>query len=77
MKRLSSIIALAAIALCGCSSTNITKLVGALAKDPATSVIKITTIYGNISYTRVGILTNETASVNSDGSVILKAGTQQ
>jgi len=61
-----------ALLLAGCSSTNITKLVGALAKDPATSVVKVTTIYGTVSYTRVGVMTNETASVNSDGSVTIK-----
>lgn len=75
MKRLIPLLAL--IALTGCSSTNITKLVSALAKDPATSVVKITTIYGSVSYTRVGLMTNETASVNSDGSVILKSGSHQ
>lgn len=75
MKKLLFI--LPVLALTGCSSTNITKLVNALAKDPATSVVKITTIYGNVSYTRVGLMTNETASVNSDGSVILKSGTHQ
>lgn len=72
MKRLLLFVPL--LALTGCSSTNITKLVGALAKDPATSVIKISTIYGTVNYTRVGLGTNETASVNSDGSVILKSG---
>ncbi len=71
------IAALSLLGLTGCSSTNITKLVNALAKDPATSVVKITTIYGSVSYTRVGLLTNESASVNSDGSVILKSGDQK
>jgi uncharacterized lipoprotein YmbA len=75
MKRLLPILALTA--LCGCSSTNITKLVNALSKDPATSVIKVTTVYGTVSYTRVGLLTNESASVNSDGSVTLKSGNQK
>jgi len=75
MKKLLCILSL--IALTGCSSTNITKLVQALAKDPATSVIKISTVYGTVNYTRVGLMTNETASVNSDGSVILKSGTHQ
>jgi len=75
MKKLLCILSL--IALTGCSSTNITKLVQALSKDPATSVIKISTVYGTVNYTRVGLMTNETASVNSDGSVILKSGTHQ
>lgn len=66
------LVAIAGCSLTGCSSTNITKLVGALSKDPATCVVKVTTIYGTISYTRVGVMTNETASVNSDGSVTIK-----
>jgi len=63
---------LAVLLLAGCSSTNITKLVGALAKDPATSVVKVTTIYGSISYVRIGVTTNQTVSVNSDGSTTMK-----
>ncbi len=72
MKKFATITILAAMLLCGCSSTNITKLVNALAKDPSTSVIKITTIYGNVSYTRVGVMTNETATVSPDGTVSIK-----
>jgi hypothetical protein len=71
MKRLLILLPIA-LMLAGCSSTNITKLVGALAKDPAISVVKVTTIYGNVSYTRIGYRTNETTSVNSDGSVTIK-----
>ena len=63
--------------LCGCSPTNISNLVKAVAKDPATVIIKVSSVYGTVSYTRVGLLTNESASVNSDGSVILKSGTHQ
>jgi len=63
--------------LCGCSPTNISNLVKAVAKDPATVTIKVSSVYGTVSYTRVGLMTNETASVASDGSVILKSGTHQ
>jgi len=76
MKKLLPILALSAVALCGCSSTNITKLVNALSKDPAISIVKITTIYGNVSYTRIGGRTNESTSVNSDGSVTIKTNPQ-
>jgi uncharacterized protein YcfL len=71
MKR-TIIAALASLVLCGCSSTNITKLVAAAAKDPATIIIKVTTIYGNVSYTRIGVMTNETAQVTGDGTVTIK-----
>jgi len=64
--------ALAALLLCGCSSTNITKLTTALAKDPAIVVIKVSSVYGTVSFTRIGGRTNETTSVNSDGSVTIK-----
>lgn len=70
MKRLALILPI--LILTGCSSTNITKLVGALAKDPAISVVKVTTLWGTVSYTRIGGRTNETTSVNSDGSVTIK-----
>ena len=65
------------VLLCGCSPTNISNLVKAVAKDPATVTIKVSSVYGTVSYTRVGLMTNETASVASDGSVILKSGTHQ
>ena len=63
---------LAAILLAGCSSTNAAKIISAAAKDPATVQIKVTTIYGNVSYTRIGARTNETVTVSTDGSVTVK-----
>ena len=38
----------------GCSTTNITKLVGALAKDPATVAVQITSVYGTVTFVRTG-----------------------
>jgi uncharacterized lipoprotein YajG len=49
-----SVIAAACILLTGCSSTNITKLVGALSKDPACVAVQITSVYGTVTFVRVG-----------------------
>jgi hypothetical protein len=38
----------------GCSSTNITQLVGALAKDPATVAISVQSVYGTMYFMRTG-----------------------
>ena len=54
----TSLIALAAIALCGCSTTNITKLVEAASKDPAAVQIRVTSIYGTVTYQRANPGTN-------------------
>ena len=48
------ILAGACALLSGCSSTNITKLVGALAKDPACVAVQITSVYGTVTFVRVG-----------------------
>jgi hypothetical protein len=71
MKRLLILLPVALI-LAGCSSTNITKLVGALAKDPATSWVSVTTIYGTVKYVRIGVMTNESAQVSGDGTITIK-----
>jgi len=51
MKRL---LCLLPLLVAGCSTTNITKLVGALAKDPATVAVQITSVYGTVTFVRVG-----------------------
>ena len=38
----------------GCSSTNITKLVQALAKDPATVAVSVQSVYGTVYFMRTG-----------------------
>lgn len=48
------IIAAACIILTGCSTTNITKLVGALAKDPATVAVSVQSVYGTVYILRTG-----------------------
>jgi len=40
------------LCLCGCSTTNITKLVEAAAKDPAHVHIEVRSVYGVITYDR-------------------------
>ncbi len=41
-----------ALLLCGCSSTNITKLVQAAAKDPAKVHIEVRSPWGTVTYDR-------------------------
>jgi hypothetical protein len=55
----------------GCSTTNITKLTQALAKDPAIIVVNVGTVYGTVKLTRVGCVTNG-MSVSPDGTVTIK-----
>lgn len=59
------------LTLCGCSTTNITKLTQALAKDPAIVVVKVGTVYGTMNFTRVGSLTNG-MTISPDGTVSVK-----
>ncbi len=40
------------ISMCGCSSTNITKLVQAAAKDPAKVHIEVRSPWGTVTYDR-------------------------
>jgi len=69
MKRI--IVSALLIACTGCSSTNITKLTQALAKDPAIVVVSVNSVYGTVKFTRVGSITNG-MSVSPDGSVSMK-----
>jgi hypothetical protein len=68
MKRFASLLL---IACAGCSTTNITKLTEALAKDPAIVVLKIGTVYGTVNFTRVGSLTNG-MTISPDGTVSVR-----
>ena len=48
------------------------KVIDAMAKDKATVAVKITSVYGNATVTRIGqLLPGQTVSVNSDGSMVL------
>lgn len=70
MKKLLLLLPL--VALAGCSSTNITKLAVALAKDESTTMLTVTSVYGTVKYIRVGRATNESKTVSSDGTVTIK-----
>lgn len=61
-------LALLVVALCGCSSTNVSSLVKALAKDPATVSVRIRSIYGSVDFVRVGGATNS-VSISPDGTI--------
>ncbi len=59
------------LAIAGCSTTNVTKLVTALAKDPAIVVVNVGTVYGTVKFTRVGSVTNG-MTVSPDGTVTVR-----
>lgn len=68
---MKKIISLFLITCAGCSTTNISKLTEALAKDPAIVVVNIGTVYGTVKFTRVGCVTNG-LTVSPDGTVSVK-----
>jgi hypothetical protein len=68
MKHLASLLL---IACAGCSTTNITKLTQALAKDPAIVVVNVGTVYGTVKFTRVGCVTNG-MTISPDGTITIK-----
>jgi hypothetical protein len=55
-----------ALALTGCSTTNISKLVEAMAKDPATVCITVTSIYGTVKSYRTAA-PNATVKCDQEG----------
>lgn len=65
---LFSAAAAVAIAACGCSTTNITKLTKELAKDPAIVSVRVGSVYGTLNFVRVGVTTNG-VTVSPDGTV--------
>lgn len=56
MRFIRKLVLLSLLALCaaGCSTTNITSLVKALAKDPATVAISVQSVYGTVYFMRTG-----------------------
>lgn len=64
MKRLIPLL----IFLTGCSTTNITKLVKELAKDPAIVTVRVSSVYGTVNFTRIGGHTN-IVTVTPDGTI--------
>jgi hypothetical protein len=71
MKTKLIVLAMAAAALSGCSTTNITKLTQALAKDPAIVVLNVGSVYGTVRFTRVGSITNG-MTISPDGTVTVR-----
>lgn len=69
MKNLA-LLALLLPAVVGCSTSNLSKLVGQLKNDPAIVAAKVTTIYGTAQLTRVGGQTNS-VNVSPDGTITI------
>lgn len=70
MKKTLTLLALVAVAATGCVNSS---LVRALAKDPATAHMRITTIYGTIEVSRTNPGTNSAPhKVSADGGIEVK-----
>lgn len=59
--------------LAGCSTTNITKLVGQLKGDPATVFVSVQSVYGTVRFIRSNPRTNESVTISPDGTVTIKS----
>jgi len=57
--------------LCGCSSTNISRLASELAKDDATVIVNVGTVYGTMKVIRTNPRTNQTVTISPDGTVAI------
>ena len=71
MKKTLALLSAVALLGVGCSTTNVTKLVEAMSKSDATVVTKINTVYGTSSFIRTNPRTNQTATINPDGTVVI------
>lgn len=59
------------LAVTGC--TGLASTVQQLKDDPAIISAQVTTIYGNLKFSRVGVRgTNETVTVGTDGTITIK-----
>ena len=73
MKRILLLPLLALPLMGGCMTNNAAKLAAALAKDPATVHLRVTTIYGVIEFSRTAPLTNSMAhTISPDGTISVK-----
>jgi hypothetical protein len=70
---MKTLIITAVLLLCaGCSTTNISKLVQAASKDPATVHLRVSSIYGTVDYWRINPMTNSLPyNISPDGSVTM------
>lgn len=67
------VLALALVLFLPTGCTGLASTVRELKEDPAIISAQITTIYGNLKFTRVGSRgTNETVSVATDGTISIK-----
>jgi len=57
--------------LTGCSTTNLADVMQQAAKDDATVVVNVSTIYGTGRFIRTNPRTNQTATVSPDGTVTI------
>ena len=72
MKPILPVLVLASLLATGCSATNISKLVTAIGKDPASVSLRVTSVYGTVTYTRTNPMTNSLAhSLAPDGTIIV------
>ena len=59
--------------LSGCTTSNAAKLAAALAKDPATVHLRVTSIYGVIEFSRTAPTSNSLAhTISPDGTISVK-----
>lgn len=64
------ILILLPLLLCGCATSNMNKLVKALANDHSTVHVRVNTIYGTLDFTRTNPSTNSLPhSIDPDGRV--------
>lgn len=70
--KLTTFLLLAPI-LCSMGCAGLASTVKELKDDPAIVSAQITTIYGNLKFSRVGVVgTNETVTVGTDGTITIK-----
>lgn len=66
--KVAIVLAFLSLSLMGCSTANLSRLVGQLKNDPAIVAAKVTSIYGTAQLTRVGGSTNS-VTVSPDGTI--------
>jgi len=64
-----AVLGLAMVLFTGCSTTDITKLVGALGQDSAVVTGTVTSVYGTVKIVRVGPTATNSVVVSPDGTV--------
>jgi hypothetical protein len=70
---MKQLLPLCLMALCGCSTTNITKLAQAMAKDNATIFFSVSSVYGTVKFIRTNPGSTNSCTVSPDGTVTVGA----